>query len=145
MIASRPFSRSMAELNVHRTSKATCLDAPDRKAMPISSLPVRTSADSLTRSHSPTNGVGVTVGVFVGSGVGVIVGVAVGGGVGVIVGVSVGSGVAVGVSVGSGVGVAVGVSVGNGVGVIVGVSVGGGVGVTVGSGVLVAVDAAIST
>ena len=65
MRASRPFSRSMAELNVHRTSKVACLDASDRKAMPITSLPVRTSADSRTRSHSPTNGVGVTVGVLV--------------------------------------------------------------------------------
>jgi hypothetical protein len=46
-----------------------------------------------------------------GSGVGVAVGVGVGSGVGVAVGVGVGSGVGVAVGVGSGVGVAVGVGV----------------------------------
>ena len=77
-------------------------------------------------------GVGVAVGVAVGSGVCVGVGVAVGSGVCVGVGVAVGSGVCVGVGVAVGSGVGVGVAVGSGVGV--GVAVGTGVWVAVGLG-----------
>ena len=149
MIASSPFSCSTTELNVHRTSKSTCIDVSEGKTTAIDSLPVRRSADAVACSHAPTNGVGVIVGVSVGSGVGVIVGVFVGSGEGVGVGVSVGSGVGVGVGVGIGVGVLVAVRVGVGagvrvfvavgVGVLVAVSVGVGTGVYIAGGMGVAV------
>ena len=83
MIASSPFSCSTTELNVHRTSKSTCLDVSEGKTTAIDSLPVRRSADAVACSHAPTNGVGVAEGLSVCSGVGVTVGVFVGSGEGV--------------------------------------------------------------
>ena len=66
MYASSPFSCSTDELKVHRT--VTYLPILDSKVILADSLSVIGSTDSLNSLHAPTNGVGVIVGVAIGSG-----------------------------------------------------------------------------